>query len=86
MVRIQYRVRTPPQDVAIDAGLRAYMLRSKPHAFGLALTGATAWLTSLPTPFRDLFFQQAAGGFTLAPLGWIVPFLAVSVLLASIQQ
>jgi FtsH-binding integral membrane protein len=77
MAEYNTRVRSAAaQDVAIDAGLRAYMLRVYNYMLlGLALTGGTAWLTALPTPFRDLFFQQVGGGgFTLAPLGWVALF------------
>ncbi len=42
----------------IDAGLRAYMLRVYNYMLvGLALTGATAWLTAADTPFRALFLE-----------------------------
>jgi len=58
---------------AIDVGLRAYMLRVYNYMLmGLALTGLTAWFTSLDTPFRSLFFQFTAQGYTMSPLGWVV--------------
>ena len=63
--------------VAIDEGLRAYMLRVYNYMLmGLALSGATAWI-ALNTPLGALFFAQTATGFSLSPLGWIV-FLALS--------
>ena len=41
----------------IDAGLRAYMLRVYNYMLiGLALTGATAWLTA-ETSFGQLFYH-----------------------------
>ncbi|HEY3778456.1 MAG TPA: Bax inhibitor-1/YccA family protein [Rhizomicrobium sp.] len=41
----------------IDAGLRAYMLRVYNYMLiGLALTGATAWITA-ETPFGQLFYH-----------------------------
>ena len=60
--------------VAIDEGLRAYMLRVYNYMLmGLALSGATAWL-ALNTPLGALFFAQTATGFPLSPLGWIALF------------
>src|SRR5262245_4100788 len=60
--------------VAIDEGLRAYMLRVYNYMLmGLALSGATAWLV-LSTPLGALFFAETAGGFSLSPLGWIAFF------------
>jgi len=60
---------------AIDVGLRAYMLRVYNYMLlGLALTGATAWLTSLDTPFRALFFTFSARGYSMSPLGWVALF------------
>ncbi len=60
--------------VAIDEGLRAYMLRVYNYMLmGLALSGATAWLV-LNTPLSALFFAQTATGFSLSPLGWIALF------------
>jgi hypothetical protein len=60
--------------VAIDEGLRAYMLRVYNYMLmGLALTGATSW-AALNTPLGALFFQQTVTGFSLSPLGWIAFF------------
>jgi len=61
--------------VAVDEGLRAYMLRVYNYMLmGLALTGVTAWVT-LNTPLGALFFSQGAtGGLTLSPLGWVALF------------
>lgn len=56
-----------------DAGLRAHMLRVYNYMLvGLALTGATAWLTA-DTPLGQLFYQfnLATGQIGLSPLGWI---------------
>jgi hypothetical protein len=56
----------------IDVGLRAYMLRVYNYMLlGLVLTGGAAWFTASTPAFRDLFFQQRAGGYTLSGLGWI---------------
>ena len=62
--------------VAIDEGLRAYMLRVYNYMLmGLALTGASAWAVLNVPALQALFFQVEAGGLTLSPLGWIA-FLA----------
>ena len=58
---------------AIDAGLRAYMLRVYNYMLmGLALTGAAAWFTASTPAFANLFFQETARGYTLSGLGWVV--------------
>ena len=60
--------------VAIDEGLRAYMLRVYNYMLlGLALTGAMAWVT-VNTPLGALFYQQTAAGYQMLPLGWIALF------------
>ena len=61
--------------VAVDAGLRAYMLRVYNYMLlGLALTGLTAWFTASTPAFQQLFFQVSARGYSLSILGWIVLF------------
>jgi uncharacterized protein len=56
---------------AIDAGLRAYMLRVYNYMFvGLALTGGTAWLTA-NSPMLELFYQVTPRGVGLSVLGWV---------------
>jgi len=67
----------------IDAGLRAYMLRVYNYMLiGLALTGATAWLTA-DTAFGQLFYQinpyTGRAGMTL--LGWIALFAPLGLVL-----
>ncbi len=60
--------------VAIDEGLRAYMLRVYNYMLlGLALTGVMAWVT-VNTPLGGLFYQQTAVGYQMLPLGWIALF------------
>jgi uncharacterized protein len=63
---------------AVDAGLRAYMLRVYNYMLmGLGLTGATAWLAA-ETPLRQVFFQVTpAGGVTMNMLGWIALFAPI---------
>ncbi len=58
---------------AIDAGLRAYMLRVYNYMLvGLGLTGVTAWMTA-NTSLRDLFFQYVpeANAYGLTGLGMV---------------
>ena len=69
--------------VAIDEGLRAYMLRVYNYMLmGLALTGATSWAVLNVPPLRALFFQVNAAGM-LAPsmLGWIALFAPLGLVL-----
>jgi uncharacterized protein len=77
-------------DVAIDQGLRAYMLRVYNYMLmGLALTGLTAWFTASTPAFAQLFFHQVAGGYSLSGLGWIVllaPLALVFFISFRIQQ
>src|SRR6185369_3669329 len=62
-------------DVAIDAGLRAHMLRVYNYMLlGLGLTGLTAGFTASTPAFQQLFFEVTARGYTLSALGWIVLF------------
>ncbi len=75
MAEYDNRVRSygATSDVAIDAGLRAYMLRVYNYMLmGLGLTGLTAWFTASTPAFAQLFFNQVAGGYSLSALGWIV--------------
>jgi len=64
---------------AVDAGLRAYMLRVYNYMLvGLGLTGGVAWLT-VNTPLSGIFYNQvttANGSIALQPniLGWIAMF------------
>ncbi len=68
---------------AIDAGLRAYMLRVYNYMLiGLALTGATAWLTA-ETPFGQLFYHvnPATGQMGMTLLGLIALFAPLGLVL-----
>ena len=76
---------------AVDAGLRAYMLRTYNYMMvGLALTGGTAWMTASTPGLLGLFFRPGVGGAVgLSLLGWaalIVPFIMVIVLSYRIQR
>ena len=68
--------------LAVDAGLRAYMLRVYNYMLvGLGLTGAVAWLTA-NTPLVNVFYNQVqtANGIGIQPniLGWIAVFAPVA--------
>src|SRR5256885_12967277 len=91
MAEYENRVRSFGADTAaVDAGLRAYMLRVYNYMLmGLALTGLTAWFTASTPAFAQLFFTQAAGGYSLSGLGWIVllaPLALVFFISFRIQQ
>ena len=69
-------IRGPIATGAIDAGLRAHMLRIYNYMLvGMALTGATAWLAA-ETPFGKIFYLANAENIPvgLTGLGWIVLF------------
>ena len=66
MAEYENRVRSLDRsDVAIDAGLRAYMLRVYNYMLmGLALSGATAWVVATVPAVRQLFFViPETGGY-----------------------
>ena len=68
--------------LAVDAGLRAYMLRVYNYMLvGLGLTGAVAWATA-NTPLVSVFYNQVqtANGIGIQPniLGWIAVFAPVA--------
>jgi hypothetical protein len=93
MAEYDNRVRSygATQDVAIDAGLRAYMLRVYNYMLmGLALSGITAWAVATVPQIQALFFQvNPSGAVGLAPLGWVAlfaPFGLVLFLGFRIQQ
>ena len=72
----------PTADMAVDAGLRAFMLGVyNKVALGLILSAALAYLTSQVAPVRDLLFtvQNGRVGYTL--LGMIVAFSPLAVIL-----
>ena len=74
---------------AIDAGLRAHMLRVYNYmAIGLVLTGVAAYAV-VNTSLANLFFQVTDTGFGLTALGWIAfiaPLPLVMVLSFGIQR
>jgi FtsH-binding integral membrane protein len=61
--------------VAIDEGLRAYMLRVYNYMLmGLALTGASAWAVLNIPALQALFFTLEGGVLAPSLLGWIALF------------
>jgi uncharacterized protein len=57
---------------AVDAGLRAYMLRVYNYMLvGLTLTGISAWIVANVPAVRDVFFVATARGVGLSGLGWV---------------
>ncbi|HEX4534664.1 MAG TPA: Bax inhibitor-1/YccA family protein [Rhizomicrobium sp.] len=63
---------------AVDAGLRAYMLRVYNYmVIGLVLTGISAWIVATVPEVQRLFFtvNQQTGQYGLSILGWVA-FLA----------
>ena len=74
-----------PADMAVDAGLRAFMLGVfNKVGLGLVLSAAMAYLTGAYAPVTQLMFQQTADGrigFTL--LGTIVTFAPLAIILFS---
>ncbi len=86
----QYGAGTRAQGAAVDAGLRAHMLKVYNYmTMALVLTGAVAWFTyraavdpSSPTGFSDLgmslYFSPLRWVVMLAPLGFVF-FLAARI-------
>ena len=73
-------------DMAVDAGLRGFMLGVyNKVALGLVVSAAMAWLTGMYAPVRDLMFQVSADGRMagMTPLGWIVGFAPLAIMLFS---
>jgi FtsH-binding integral membrane protein len=72
-------------DISIDAGLRAYMLRVYNYMLvGLGLTGVVAWMTA-NTPLSQVFYNQVitANGVQMQPniLGWIAMLAPIGMVL-----
>ncbi|MDR3509331.1 MAG: Bax inhibitor-1/YccA family protein [Caulobacteraceae bacterium] len=71
-------------DMAVDAGLRAFMLGVyNKVALGLVLSAALAFLTGSYPPVRDLMFQVTGSRIGFTPLGMIVAFAPLAILLFS---
>ncbi len=70
-----------PMDMAVDAGLRAFMLGIyQKMGLGLVISGVLAMITSQYGPVRDMLFT-ANGGYTM--MGMVVAFAPMVILLGS---
>jgi len=74
-----------PADMAVDAGLRGFMLGVyNKVALGLVLSAGMAYLTGAYEPVRNLMFQvDQAGRVGFTPLGMVVAFAPLAILLFS---
>jgi FtsH-binding integral membrane protein len=74
-----------PADMAVDAGLRAFMLGVyNKVALGLVLSAGMAYLTGTYPPVRDLMFQIGLDGRVgMTMLGMVVAFAPLAILLFS---
>jgi len=72
-------------DMAVDAGLRAFMLGVyNKLALGLLLSGALAYLTADFAPVRDLLYMVTPEGrLTFTTLGMVVKFAPLVVILGA---
>ena len=73
-------------DMAVDAGLRQFMLGVyNKVALGLVVSGAMAWFTGMFPPVRDLMYTVSADGRMagMTPLGLIVSFAPLAIILFS---
>ncbi|MBV9509529.1 MAG: Bax inhibitor-1/YccA family protein [Caulobacteraceae bacterium] len=79
------RAASAPADMAVDAGLRAFMLGVyNKLALGLVLSAAMAFLTGDYPPVRDLMFHvRDTGQIGYTPLGMVVAFAPLAILLIS---
>src|SRR5258707_11333524 len=70
-------------DMAVDTGLRAFMLGVyNKVALGLVLSAALAWLTGMYEPTRALLFRvDGAGHIGYTMLGMVIAFAPLGVLL-----
>ncbi|MDA0367729.1 MAG: Bax inhibitor-1/YccA family protein [Proteobacteria bacterium] len=65
------RLGATTQTAAVDAGLRAYMLRVYNYmTVGTAITGITAWMVA-NTALFNVFYTARDGVIGPSPLGWI---------------
>jgi FtsH-binding integral membrane protein len=71
-------------DMSVDAGLRSFMLGVyNKVALGLLLSAALAFVTGTFPPVRDLMFNVAGPRIGLTPIGMIVAFAPIVILLFS---
>jgi hypothetical protein len=76
---------TAPADMAVDAGLRGFMLGVyNKLALGLAVAGALAFVTGTYEPVQQLLFARTADGrLGLTVLGMVIQFLPLVLLFGS---
>ena len=77
------RTATAPADMAVDAGLRAFMLGVyNKMALGLVLSAVMAYATSHVAPVRDLLFRVTDDGHLIGMtiLGQVVAFSPLAVI------
>lgn len=67
------------QSTAVDQGMRSYMLRVYNYmASGVLLTGLVSYFAGNSPAFLNMVIgQTASGGYGLSPLGWIITFAPV---------
>ncbi len=71
-------------DMAVDAGLRAFMVGVfNKMALGLALSGVLAWTVGNVEAVRSLFFVQTAVGYAPTMLGLVIMFAPIVVIFGS---
>jgi FtsH-binding integral membrane protein len=69
-------------DMSVDAGLRGFMLGVyNKVALGLVLSAGLAYLTGQFAPVRDMLYVQSARGWGMTPLGMVVAFAPIVVVL-----
>ena len=74
-----YRSQTEAAN-AVDAGLRAYMLRVYNFmASGVALTGIVSWLVTYTSLSQVFFTQDPIGRLQPAPLAWVAMIASVGI-------
>ncbi|THD57738.1 Bax inhibitor-1/YccA family protein [Phenylobacterium sp.] len=71
-------------DMSVDAGLRSFMLGVyNKMALGLVVSAALAYLTSQYPPVRDLMFNVVGNRIAYTPIGMVVAFAPLAVILFS---
>jgi FtsH-binding integral membrane protein len=71
-------------DMSVDAGLRSFMLGVyNKMALGLVVSAALAYLTSQFPPVRDMMFNVVGNRIAYTPLGMVVAFAPIAVILFS---
>jgi len=78
------QVQAGQADMSVDVGLRSFMLGVyNKMALGLVLSAGLAWLTSQYPPVRDMMFSVEGNRIAYTPIGMIVAFAPLAVILFS---